>query len=436
MLLAEQEINTEQKWGRHAHYALALLFLISVVSIVDRYILAILLEPIKEDLQVSDTAMGFLAGLAFAIFNAVAAIPLARLSDRYSRRIIIVVGLAAWSVLTAMQGFAKSFTALALARIGVGIGEAATAPAAHSLISDFYPRAQRATAIAIFNTGGHVGVVVGLAGGGLLYEWLGWRMAMVAVGLPGLFLALLTWRTMKEPIRGSDGLRYPKMVEATGDASESMFAALTTLCKKHSFKHLLFTLPFFVVTNYVINIWGAVFLIRVHGMSVGQVGVTLGLTVGISGVVGNLLGGYLCDRKGLEDLRWYLWLPAIAALLTIPMYLGFVFSSNSTTALMFLAFAVFLISSHISPIYAIVQTVSDPDKRATASATVHVMSAILAAGLGPFLIGVLNDALTPVYGSQAIRYSLCAVVPCILFGVYQAFRAAFYIRSEIPSGGH
>lgn len=426
--------ETGQPWGRHAHYALALLFIVSVFSIVDRYILSILLEPIKTELQVSDAAMGFLAGMAFAIFNAAAAIPLARLSDRYSRRTIIVIGLASWSVLTALQGAARNFGTLALARIGVGIGEAATAPAAHSLISDFYPPHKRATAIAVFNTGGHVGVLFGLSVGGLLYEWLGWRMTMVAVGLPGLLLAALVYKTMHEPERGSEGMRRAlKQTTEAAQPADDFRAAFRALFARRSFRHMALTLPFFVMVNYVVNIWGAVFLMRVHGWSVGEVGVALGLTVGLSGTLGNLLGGYLCDRAGARDVRYYLWLPAGAAALVIPLYLCFAFWPGPVGALVFLACAIFLISSHISPIYAMAQGVASPRRRATASAIIHVMSAMLAAGIGPFMVGWLNDQLVPLYGDTAIRYSLCLVIPVILVGIYNALRAAQYLPHDIAT---
>jgi len=421
-------------WGFRAHYALALLFLVSVFSIVDRYILSILLEPIKLELEVSDTAMGFLAGMAFAIFNAASAIPLARLADRYSRRTIIVLGLASWSVLTALQGFARGFTTLALARIGVGIGEAATAPAAHSLISDYYPARKRATAIAVFNTGGHAGVFIGLAAGGLLYELIGWRMTMVAVGVPGLFLALLVYRTMHEPTRGSDGNRFARPLENATQDRQGFQEAIGQLYALRSFRYMALTLPFFVLVNYVVNIWGAVFMIRVHEMGVGEVGVALGLAVGLSGVLGNLFGGYLCDRAGSTNVRWYLWLPAIAAALTVPSYLCFVFWPQPRGALFFLALSIFLISSHISPIYAMAQSVAAPHQRATASAIIHVVSAILAAGLGPFAIGMLNDFLEPMYGEAAIRYSLCAVLPVIGIGIFNALRAARHLPRDVNRG--
>jgi predicted MFS family arabinose efflux permease len=430
------DLELQQKlWRLHANYVLGLLFVVSVISILDRYIISILLEPIKQELAVSDTAMGFLTGLAFAFFNAVAAIPLARLSDRYSRRTIIAVGLAAWSVLTALQGIAKSFSVLAIARIGVGVGEATTAPAAHSLISDYFPPERRATAISIFTTGGHVGLMLGLAAGGLLYESLGWRMTLISVGLPGLLLAMVVALTVREPERGSNG-QVPSLatvIESKSTPQESIISVLRYLWSKKTYRHIAIVLPLFVFTNYATNIWGAAFLIRVHGWGIAQVGVGLGLTVGISGMLGNIIGANLCDRLGARDERWHLWLPTMAAILMLPLYVCFLFWQDPMMSLMFLGGAIFLISFHISPIYALAQSLSHPRNRATASAQLHLMSAVFAAGLGPFIVGILNDFLLPQWGDIAVRYSLLVIIPAILWGSVHALVAAGSVRDDLAA---
>lgn len=421
-----------KRWRRHANYVLCLLFIVSIVSILDRYILSILLEPIKAELGVTDAKMGFLTGLAFAFFNAVAAIPLARLSDRYSRRLIIAIGLAVWSALTAAQGVARTFTVLALARIGVGIGEATTGPAAHSLISDYFPPERRATAISLFTTGGHIGLMLGLAGGGLLYESLGWRMTLVAVGLPGILLAMLVALTVREPDRGANGaLPGTTVLQESPEITESTRKVMQYLWRKKTYRNIAAVLPLFVFTNYASNIWAAAFMIRVHEWSIKEVGLGLGLTIGLSGVFGNILGANLCDRLGQRDARWYLWTPAIAALLVIPAYVGFLFSADPYQALAFLGVAIFLISFHISPIYAVGQSLAHPQTRATASAQLHLMSAVFAAGLGPFIIGITNDMLEPQFGVEAVRYSLLLIIPAILWGAIHAWRASTSIREEL-----
>ncbi len=169
-----------------ARAMLALLVLLYVINYIDRQILSVLLEPIKQELEVSDTAMGLLTGLAFALFYTTAGIPIARWADRGSRRKVVVVGVVVWSAMTALSGLARNFVQLALARVGVGIGEATLSPAAHSLISDAFPPERRATALGIYNIGGNVGIMLGFMLGGWIGEAFGWRMAFFVVGLPGL----------------------------------------------------------------------------------------------------------------------------------------------------------------------------------------------------------------------------------------------------------
>lgn len=425
------ESDAERAWRRHARYALVLLFVVSVVSILDRYILSILLEPIKTELQVGDTEMGFLLGLSFALFNALATIPLARLSDRYSRKLLIAVSLGAWSLLTAFQGLARSFTTLALARIGVGIGEATTTPAAHSLIADYFPPERRASAVAVFTTGGHTGLMLGLVCGGILYELMGWRMTLIVVGLPGLLLALLVAFSIREPRRGANGSPLADVTSIETANKESAIYALRRLWSKRTYRHLAAMLPLLVFTNYAINIWGAAFLIRVHGWGVGEVGIKLGMIVGICGAAGNIVGANLCDRLGRRDIRWHLWLPALAALTMLPALFGFLFLPGGNGVMLCLGLVIFLISFHVSPLYSLALGLASPQRRATASALLHMMSAVFAAGIGPFVVGILNDQLQPFFGEQAVRYSLLLIAATVCWGCLHAWWASQTVREEL-----
>src|SRR5215475_8795279 len=188
--------------GPYAYYVLGVLFVVYIFNFIDRQILAILLQPIKEDLKISDTALGFLTGFAFALFYTIAGWPLARIADRWVRRSLIAISLATWSLMTAFSGLARNFTDLALARIGVGIGEAGASPPAHSLLSDYFSPQKRATVLAIYASGIYVGVGLGYWIGGWINDVYGWRTAFFVVGAPGLFMALLVRLTIREPIRG------------------------------------------------------------------------------------------------------------------------------------------------------------------------------------------------------------------------------------------
>ena len=184
-----------------SRYALALLTVVYVFNFVDRQILSILIVPIQRELGTSDTAMGFLTGVTFAVFYTLAGVPIARWADRGVRRDVIAVGLALWSGMTALSGFAHSFVQLALARVGVGVGEAACSPSAHSLIADYFPREKRATAMAIYSTGIHAGILIGFVSGGWIQQAFGWRAAFWIVGAPGIVLAIVTRFTLREPPR-------------------------------------------------------------------------------------------------------------------------------------------------------------------------------------------------------------------------------------------
>ncbi len=411
----------------HAYWVLAMLFLVLATSLIDRNILGILLEDIKADLQISDTQLGLLTGPAFAVTNAIAGIPLARLADRLSRRGIVAWGLFAWSVLTALQGLTRSFGTLLVTRIGVGIGEASTGPSAHSLLSDYFPVRQRATALSIYTLGGHVGVWLAFLVGGWLSDAYSWRTALVAVGLPGMLLAFLVRFTIREPVRGA--------IEGQVDSGDAVPLGdlVRVLGRKPTFRHLAMALPLFVCASYVLNIWGPAFLIRVHGLTKTEIGLWFGLIVGLAGGLGSIVGGFASDRLARRDVRWYAWLPAIATLAAIPCYVGFLFVPDAWLGLVLLVPTVLLNSTAVAPLWAANQSIAPLRMRATAYAIIHLGLSAVSGGLAPQLIGILNDALDPRYGTEAIRYSLLLIVGTNLWGAVHAWLAGQRLPADLPS---
>src|SRR4051812_43659714 len=251
--------------GRYPQYVLGLLFVVYVFNFVDRQILSILIEPIKADLGVSDTAMGFLTGSAFALFYAFAGIPIARLADTRARRTIIALGLAAWSAMTAMSGLVRSFAELALARVGVGVGEAALVPPAHSLLADYFPAKRRATALAVFSMGIHVGVAFGFLLGGWMSQAFGWRRAFFAVGGPGLILAVLVRVTVREPPRGhAEGLDV-------AHGAIPIREVVAHLWRRRSFRHLAIAAALHSFGGYAFAAWGPPFFFRIHHLTPIQI---------------------------------------------------------------------------------------------------------------------------------------------------------------------
>ncbi|MBW2422842.1 MAG: MFS transporter [Deltaproteobacteria bacterium] len=411
--------------GPHAYYVLFMLFLVIATSLIDRNILGILLEDIKNDLQVSDTQIGLLTGPAFAVTNAIAGIPLARLADRVSRRAILAWGLAAWSVLTAIQGLTRTFPALLVTRIGVGIGEASTGPAAHSLISDYFPPDRRASAISLYTLGGHLGVWLAFLVGGWLSDLYSWRVALVAVGVPGIALSVLVGFSVREPARGE--------IEGRRDTGEAvpMMEVVRVLGRKPTFRHLTMALPLFVCASYVLAIWGPPFLIRVHGLTKTQIGLYFGLIVGLSGGVGSVLGGFLSDRLAHLDLRWYARLPALAALVAIPFCAGFLLWPDPWVAMIFLVPTVLLTAVSIAPLWAANQAIAPLRMRATAYAIIHLGISAIAGGLAPQIVGILNDQLAPRLGDEAIRYSLFLILFTNLWGAFHGLMAARRLPADL-----
>ena len=387
----------------YASYVLGLLFLVYVFNFIDRQILAILLEAIKADLGASDTAMGFLSGFAFAVFYTFAGIPIARWADRGSRRSIIALGLGVWSTMTAASGLARSFTQLALARVGVGVGEAAGSPPAHSLLSDYFPPERRATALAIYATGVYVGAMIAYLAGGYIVEYFDWRTAFLIVGLPGVPLALLVRFTIRELPRGhSEG-------SEAGDETESVRDVIRYLVSRRSFVYIVLAASCQSLGGYAVLAWGPTFLRRVHDMGSVEIGTWLGLIIGVGGSLGAYLGGAIGDRLAAADARRYMYLSAVVAVAAVPFAVGFVLLPSPVAALCsFIPFYV-LANMYIGPMLSMTQGLVKLRMRATASAILLFVLNMVGLGAGPFIVGFLNDQMDARLGAEAIRYSLLAV---------------------------
>ena len=387
----------------YSYYVLGVLFTVYVFNFIDRQVLAILLQPIKQELQASDTAMGFLTGFAFVVFYTFAGIPIARWADRTSRRSVIALGLAVWSVMTAASGLARSFTQLALARIGVGVGEAAGSPPAHSLLSDYFPPERRATALSIYATGVYIGAMIAFIAGGYIREHFGWRLVYLLVGLPGIPLALLVRMTVRE---------LPRGFSESGPADTgvvSLGEVIRFLLSRRSFLYIAAGASCQSLGGYAILSWGPAFLERVHQLGVVEIGTWLGLSVGIGGTAGAYLGGRLADRLGARNQSWYMRLPAIQALLGVPFVAGFLLLESAELALLsFLPFY-FIANMYIGPMLAMTQGLVKLRMRATASAILLFILNMVGLGLGSFVVGFSNDQLAGRFGIEAIRYSLLGV---------------------------
>ena len=413
-------------------YVLGVLVLVYTVNFIDRQILSILLESIKLDLGLSDQALGFLAGFAFAAFYATLGIPIALWADRGNRRNLISIALTLWSAMTALSGFAQNFAQLALARIGVGIGEAGCSPPAHSLISDYYPPRERATALGIYSLGIPLGIMFGLFAGGWINEAFGWRQAFFVVGIPGVVLALVVRFTLPEPVRGMSERR------PVDDHRPGMLETFRFLAKRPTFLHIAAGSALACFVGYGVISWFPSFLIRSHGMKTTEIGLWFGLMMGIAGGAGMFLGGYLADRWGARDSRWYLWIVAVAMVVALPFGAAAYLASNPYWALALLALPVFASNFWQATTFAQIQGMVRLRMRSVASAVLLFIANIVGLGAGPWAIGAVSDLLAPQYGADSLRWSLMwfsAISILVAWHYYAAGKhlAADLARAEDPN---
>jgi predicted MFS family arabinose efflux permease len=398
------------------------------VNFLDRQVLAILLQAIKEDLGVSDAALGFLSGIAFAALYSVLGIPIARFADRGMRRSLIAVALAVWSGMTALQGLATSFFWLALARIGVGVGEAGCSPPAHSMIADLFEPKRRATALSIYALGIPIGGAIGLYGGGLLREAFDWRTALVIVGLPGIALAVLVRLTLREPTRGWwEGGRKesPRPSPPLGDVARLLAA-------RRSFLHMAFAGALHAFYGYGASAFNPAFLERVHALSPLEIGAWLGGIAATTGVLGTFLGGWLTDRVSHRDARWYAWLPAWGSVLVVPFVLLFYLWDEGREALALAALPAIMAGLYLGPTFAMTQALVPPPMRAQAAAVLLLILNLIGMGVGPQFVGILSDLLAPRFGVESIRWSLLVtIVVGALWSAVHYFLAARTLREDL-----
>ncbi|MDP6978900.1 MAG: MFS transporter [Myxococcota bacterium] len=408
-------------------YALALLTTVYVINFVDRQILSILLQPIKVAFDVSDTAMGFLVGFSFAIFYATLGIPIAMWADRSNRRNIIAVALAIFSTMTALCGVVTSFFQLAIARIGVGVGEAGTSPPSHSIIADLFSPHERATALGIFAVGVNLGIMIGFFAGGWLEEVYGWRVAFLAVGLPGLVLALIVQIFLREPLRGlSEGRSAESAAEAPPlEDAVRLFAANRTL------RNIAIGGGLNSFVGYGSVNWFPTFLIRSYDMNSSDIGMILALIIGLGGGLGTFGAGFLADRFAQHDIRWNLWLPPVLFLSAFPLNIAVFLSTDASTSLWYYVIPAVVGTVYLAPALAMVQTLVPLRMRTVASALLLFVINMIGMGLGPQAVGVLSDLLVDRYGDESVRYALMIASFMLIWSGAHFVMAARTLREDL-----
>jgi MFS family permease len=413
---AGQSATAAPVTASYRRYALTVLLIIYTLNFLDRQIMNTLAEPIKQELGLSDTALGLMTGLAFAIFYTVLGIPIARLAERANRPLIISTAVAVWSGFTVLCGFAQNFVQMVLARIGVGVGEAGCTPPAHSLIMDYVPREKRASAMAFYSLGTPIGTLLGMIIGGIVADIWGWRVAFMVAGAPGVIIALVAAFTLIEPRN-----RIKTDLAAQKAAQVSFGDAMRELTTKRTFWLLAFACSIKAFIGYGSGAFIISFFLRNHpeeagayaayfGMgTIGFVPVTIGLMGGIAGVFGTWLGGALSDRYGANNLKFNVVMPAVATLIAIPFYVAGLLVGDFLLAAFLVAIPAILNTLWYGPIYSSVQGLVRPQTRATAAAILLFIINLIGLGLGPLGIGVISDLFAGPLGfgvNEGLRWSL------------------------------
>lgn len=396
--------NPAERGPRYRYVVLAMLILAYTFNFLDRQILGILKEPIKQELGLTDTQLGLMGGIAFAALYTTLAVPIAWLADRVSRTWIMTVALALWSAFTAACGLTTGFWTLFLARMGVGVGEAGGVAPAYSLISDYFPKEQRARALAAYSFGIPVGTALGLLFGGLIAAYVNWRWAFFAVGAAGLVLAPFFKWVVSDPIRG--GLDVAPGTKPVKKEAPRFSAVLATVLPKPSFWLLALGAASSSICGYGIAFWLPSFFIRSLGLTLAQTSIYYSAISLIGGVAGIWLGGSVADRFGLKNRGAYALAPAICFLVALP---GFLLAMNTTS--LYWAFVFFLVPTGLNlawlgPILTAVQHLAPANMRTTTSALFLLINNLLGIAVGLWFFGFLSDQLKPQYGAESMRYSI------------------------------
>jgi MFS family permease len=407
--------------GAYVTYLLALLLLINILNFVDRQILFILAQSIKHDLHLSDTQIGLMGGLAFAVVYSVLGLPLGRLADRYGAKWVLVGSLSVWSVLTTCGAFAQNFLQLAATRIGVAAGEAGSTPSGHAIIANYFPPEKRGLPLAVFSLGVPLGIMIGLMMGGWLNQVMGWREALIVAGIPGLTLALLFAFTVRMPA-GGGGAGMKEDI--------ALLRSLKLLWSKPTFRQMAYGISYYSMGANAMIVFTPSFLMRTYGLSSAGAGMSLGLVYGVAGVAGALIGGMAGDFLGRRDPRWRMWTVGIGLAAVMPFTLAAWMEPTPTASVLLLAAPKFANLIYFGPVFVALQMISPAGVRATASAFLLFFNSLVGQTVGPFVAGYVSDFLEPSMGNQSLRYALCFVVLTQFMAALHFFLAARTLKAD------
>jgi MFS family permease len=411
----------------YRRYVLGLMTTVYMFNLVDRGLMILLLEPIKEDLHLSDTQLGFLTGIAFGFFYATMGVPLARWADRGNRVTVMSAAIGLWGLTVMACLFVTNYMQLLVARVAAAVGESGCKPPTYSLVGDYFPEgATRTRAMSVYIAGSPLSTLVSFVAGGWLNARYGWRLTFFLLGIPGLLLALLIKTTVGEP-------RTSMCRSSTEPSSPppSLRVVVEILWRKRSFRHLGLALILFYTMGLGLGPWYAAFMIRSHAMGTRELGVWFGLIFSIAGIAGVLLGGYVASRWFAQNERGQMRLSAVMVACLVPCYVCFLTSSTTRGALYSLIPLMTIFSIFLGPTYALMQRLVPDEMRATTMALVMLMANLIGFGIGPQVVGILSDLLATKLGSDALRYAMLSMSFVALWSAYHFWQVGKTVTEDL-----
>jgi predicted MFS family arabinose efflux permease len=412
----------------YRNYVLFILVVVNTVNFIDRTAISVLAPSIQREFGISDTLTGLVMGIAFTFFYATLGFPVARLIDKHNRRTLLAVVLAIWSGMTALCGAAANFAMLFLFRIGVGIGEAGAGPASHSLIADYFRKHDRPTAIGFFSLGVPLGNFFGIVLGGLLVGYIGWRWTFVALGAPGILLAIVVWLTVREPVRGATDDPADAAALRVGE-DIGLWEGIRNLWARPTFRVMSYSAALSALCGYGMNLWMPAFLQRVHDLTMAQVGIPLGLAIGVGGGLGAMAGGAITARAAQRDTRAFLTLPALTMVIFAAAMVLAIWSSSLVILYSALCVAAFTQFYLMGPFFAVVQRLAPLRGRAVATAFFFFILAMVGLGIGPAYVGGMSDLFGNLFGDDAYGLRLAMTTLPVISVIAGAI--AFFGRNAI-----
>ena len=409
----------------YSYFVAIALMVVYTLNFLDRQFLSVLAQPVKNELHLTDTELGALTGLAFALFYTICGIPIAALADRYNRVRIVAISAGVWSLFTAACGFATSFLTLAIPRVGVGVGEAGGSPPSYSVVSDYFPPEKRGLGLAIYSLGVPFGSMIGTMSGGFIAAAFGWRVAFWTLGIIGLCIAPIIPFIVKEPKRGG----YDPLVEAH-EPKPSMFASIAFFVKSPVLMLTAVAAGLTAFVGYGMLNWIPSFLIREKGMKLTEVALYYAIMSGLCMAAGTFLSGLIVDKLGKKSPAAYALVPGLCILASVPFLWGAANVQGWPLALICLAGPSLLNNTYLAPALAVVQNGVPPRNRGTSGALLLFILNLIGLGGGPFFVGIMSDYFKPQYGEHALTYALLALTPFFILAFLCQLAAGFMLRRQ------